>query len=212
MPVTEITDKEIADIALNQFLKDGIQEFTIKKLTALTGISSKTVYKIFGDKTNLLRICLINHYSQLFKILREKNSKASNPVISFLEILYFIAELEFKVNPKFYADLNKYYPILQDEIIKTNQDAEFLFAQVTDLGIRQGFFENKIDPKIVLVSLQRLYAGITRDRLFEGFNYPIKTLLDNTVYLLIKGMCTPLGVQKLNEFTKHGMHNSQRSP
>ena len=212
MPVTEITDKEIADIALNQFLKDGIQEFTIKKLTALTGISSKTVYKIFGDKTNLLRICLINHYSQLFKILREKNSKASNPVISFLEILYFIAELEFKVNPKFYADLNKYYPILQDEIIKTNQDAEFLFAQVTDQGIRQGFFENKIDPKIVLVSLQRLYAGITRDRLFEGFDYPVKTLLDNTVYLFIKGMCTPLGVQKLNEFTKHGMHNSQRLP
>ena len=113
MPATQISKAEIVKIALQNFIRSGIQNFTIKQLTEITSISSKTVYKLFGDKTGLLKACLTLHYVTLYQELRRLLANANNEIESITSLIDHIVKLEFEVNPRFYNELNKYHPELQ---------------------------------------------------------------------------------------------------
>ena len=60
----EIRDKIIEE-SLNQFLTYGIRNVTMDSIAANIGISKRTVYEIFRDKTELIHTCIkklkLNH-------------------------------------------------------------------------------------------------------------------------------------------------------
>ena len=64
--------EEILQTSLKQFLKHGIREMSIQKLVEPMGISTKTVYKYFKNKEELLEEALHLHYAQQFQILEER--------------------------------------------------------------------------------------------------------------------------------------------
>ena len=84
--------EEIISTSLRQFLKHGIRKMTVQKLVAPIGISTKTVYKYFDDKEDLLNHCLVKHYSELAK---DFNMAGSNPVITILSLWHQAMELDF---------------------------------------------------------------------------------------------------------------------
>jgi len=102
-----MSKEQIVEVALQEFLKNGIQSFTIKQLTDITKVSTKTVYKLFADKRALLRDCLNKHYHDLFIELSVLNTGSENEIDAFLKIIHRTVELEFEVNPLFYSELNK---------------------------------------------------------------------------------------------------------
>ena len=61
----QLMKEQIIETSLQQFLKYGIKKMTVQKLIEPMGISTKTVYKYFSDKEDLLRHCLLEHYSKL---------------------------------------------------------------------------------------------------------------------------------------------------
>jgi AcrR family transcriptional regulator len=76
--------EEIIETSLQQFLRHGIRKMTVQKLIAPMGISTKTVYKYFNDKEELLKHCLVKHYSELAKDFEITGS--SNPVIAIFKL------------------------------------------------------------------------------------------------------------------------------
>ena len=200
MPVTKISKEEIIEIALQEFLHNGIQSFTIKQLTELTGISTKTVYKLFKDKTDLLRACLSTHYSRLTDELLELD--AGNEIEIILDLTYRIVHLEFEVNPRFYAELNTYYPKLQDEVIAAYGEVFGILANTVRQGKHNGLFLPEINPDICMIALQQLYGGITREKIYGHLNMAGPELIKNTISIYFRGMCTPLGLQKLQHYEK----------
>ena len=200
MALNELAKSEITDRAVAEFLKNGIQSFTIHGLTEIAGISSKTVYKLFGDKSGLLKSCLQQHYAQMHEELVRIAESASNEVEELLKTLYRITELEFEVNPTFYSDLNKYYPAIQDEIKGTAEKAVEFFLQKIENGQKNGLFISSINKEVTLFTLQHIYAGITRDRIYQELNLSHQVLISNSVLIFIRGLCTPLGLLKLEEY------------
>lgn len=198
MPTTKISKKEIVKIALQEFLQQGIQSFTIKHLTELTGISTKTVYKLFGDKTALLKTCLDTHYSRLTNELLALNT--DNEIETILNMTYHIVALEFEVNPQFYAELNTYYPNLQSEVIATQSEVLEKFAENIQRGIRNGSFLPEINPDVCIIACQQLYSGITREKIYGSLRLSGPELIKNTIMIYLKGMCTPSGLQKLKQY------------
>ena len=63
-----MTQKErIIEVSLQQFLEHGIKQMTIQNLVEPLGLSTKTVYKYFADKEDLLKQCLFMHYTELYE-------------------------------------------------------------------------------------------------------------------------------------------------
>ena len=187
--------EEIIRTSLRQFLKHGIRKMTVQKLVAPIGISTKTVYKYFNDKEDLLNHCLVKHYSELAK---DFNITGSNPVITILSLWHQAMELDFGVNHVFYHDLNYYYPKLQDSILHRFFNTRF--SKLDDLmekGIKQGYFRKDVVPGMIPEVTSALYALITRTDQFKKYKLTPSVLMQNTIEPYLRGVCTEKGLTEL---------------
>lgn len=93
--------KRITKVSLQQFLENGIKQMTVQKLIDPLGLSTKTVYKYFADKEDLLKQCLLLHYAKLSERFTLSEKELSNPVDGILSFFYEIFKLDFGVSHTF---------------------------------------------------------------------------------------------------------------
>jgi len=190
---------EIISTSLQQFLKHGIRKMTVQKLIEPIGISTKTVYKYFNDKEELLKQCLVKHYSEL---ARDFDITGSNPVITMLDLWHKAMELDFGVNHVFYHDLNYYYPKLQDSILHRFFKRRFSkLEELMETGVKQGYFRSDIAPAIIPEVTSALYSSITRTDQFKRYKLTPDVLMKNTIEAYLRGVCTEKGLKELINYS-----------
>jgi AcrR family transcriptional regulator len=188
--------EEIIETSLRQFLKHGIRKMTVQKLIGPMGISTKTVYKYFNDKEELLKHCLVKHYSELAKDF--DITGGPNPVITILKLWHNAMELDFGVNHIFYHDLNYYYPRLQDSILQRFFKKRFSkLGELMEKGVRQDYFRNDIVPAMIPEVTSALYSSITRTDQFKKYKLTPGVLIQNTIEAYLRGVCTEKGLTEL---------------
>jgi AcrR family transcriptional regulator len=194
----EIVKDKIIETSLQQFLRHGIRKMTVQKLIDPMGISTKTVYKYFSDKEDLLKHCLLRHYSALAKEFDQVKNESKNPVATLFEIWHKAIELDFGVNHIFYHDLNYYYPQLQDEVLhKIFRKNIFSVEMLIEAGIKQGYFRDDIIPKIIPEVISILYSSITRTPQFKKYKLTTKSLMQSIIDPYLRGICTDKGLKQL---------------
>jgi AcrR family transcriptional regulator len=190
--------QDIINTSLAGFLKYGIRKMTVQKLVAPLGISTKTVYKYFRDKENLLTQCLEIHYSKLLKEVFSNENKYPNAVQALAGSWKEAIETDFGVNSVFYHDINYYYPALQDKILKKHSEKiNGVFIGLIKSGIAQGYFRKDINPPIVLQAIGILYTSLTRTTQFRKFRLSPAALLDQTILVYLRGICTHKGLEEI---------------
>ena len=193
---------QIIETSLQQFLKHGIRKMTVQKLVEPLSISTKTVYKYFTDKEDLLKICVTVHYQRLAKMITATSGNTSlSPVIILLQLWREAIQLDFGVNHIFYHDLNYYYPRLQDAIMKkVFKKYPIELKEILEDGQKKGYFRKNSITDIVLDAIEVLYANITRTGKFKGAGLSPVVILENTVEVYLRGLCTQKGLQELDQY------------
>jgi AcrR family transcriptional regulator len=191
--------QEIINTSLEGFLKNGIREMTVQKLVAPLGISTKTVYKYFSNKEDLLRECLSVHYSLLLKQTYITADRYPNPAIALENLWQRAFEIDFGVNRIFYHDLNHYYPELQDEILKKHGGKiETTIVKLIKEGMDKGYFLKNLQPRLIFEAMTVIYRSLTRTEDFRKFRVNPKDLVRQTVHIYLRGICTPKGLNELS--------------
>jgi AcrR family transcriptional regulator len=195
-----ILKEQIVQASLTQFLKFGIRKMTIQKLVEPMGISTKTVYKYFSNKEDLLKECISLHYSRLFEKSAEAKNDSASPVVTIFKMLHGGIKIDFGSNHLFYHDLNYYYPQLQDNTLKkyASRYQEDFFKLLED-GMVQGYFRKDILPNVVLEIITGMYASITRTKEFKKFKLPPLVVFKNTIEVYLRGICTVKGLKELDK-------------
>jgi AcrR family transcriptional regulator len=192
--------EEILQTALEQFLKFGIREMSIKKLIEPLGISTKTVYKYYKNKEELLEEVLQLLYNQQYQLV--ENLSADQDAVSLLFEIWYTAIMKvYDVNDLFYKDLHYYYPELErkNEIAMGSKFGK-QFQNLIQKGIGEGVFKENILPEVAMESIYILYNAIARTELFNRFGVSTYEILLNTIALYIRGLCTIKGIQELEEY------------
>ena len=190
---------EILQTSLKQFLKYGIREMSIQKLVEPLGISTKTVYKYFKNKEDLLEEALHLHYAQQYQML-QKLSADQKVVPLLLDIWHTAFEKEYKVTNTFFRDLNYYYPELERKI-QTAMSVKFTkqFIEIVQKGMDGAVFQHTINPAVVLEGIYILYDAAVRTERYKPFRVSPFDLLLNTIVVYIRGFCTAKGIEELDE-------------
>jgi AcrR family transcriptional regulator len=191
-----ITKDKIITASLNLFLKHGIRKMTMLKLVKEMDISTKTVYKYFADKEDLLAQCLLVHYKLLSSKLSTVEANATNPVVGIYRIWEGALELDFGINHIFYHDLNYYYSKMQDSTINKifKKKPAYLYKFIEE-GIQNGYFRNEINPHISIAAMETIYVAITRTDSFKQYKVKPEQILQNTMEPYIRGICTVKGIK-----------------
>jgi len=191
--------EKILQKALEQFLQFGTREISNVKLVEMLGVSTKTLYKYFKNKEELLEQALYLYHDQQYGYL-DSLSHDKNGACCFFDIWHYALETEYHVNHKFFEDLHHYYPELARKV-ETAIDAKFRekFLQIIQNGINDGSFQKDIIPMVVLDTIFLIHASIVRTEKFKEYQLSSFEIFSNTIVIYIKGLCSEEGLSLLQE-------------
>ena len=191
--------EEIVQKSLKLFLKHGIREMSNQKLVDWLGISTKTIYKYFVNKEDLLEHVLHLYHDRQYERLLSLSSE-QNAACHFFEVWQIAIGAEYRVNQVFYQDLHHYYPELEKKVegaIAKRFEQHFL--SIIHRGIQQGAFQKDLLPEVALQSIFALHRAAVRTEPFKRFGLSATDLFLQSTARYIRGLCTDDGLKALDE-------------
>lgn len=189
--------EQIIQTSLVQFQKHGIREISIQALVAPLGISTKTVYKHFSSKEDLLEHVLTRLYDEQFEMLTEMSS-TKNTMQLFVQIWYISCSRQLEVKTIFHDDLEYYYPELKQKVERlVGKKFTSQFISIIERGMKEGVFRADIVPFLVLNSIYTLLTLTIRNSVLNH-NTTAHDVFLNTICVYIKGICTLKGIKGMD--------------
>lgn len=186
------------------FMKYGLKSVTMDDLARELGISKKTIYKYFQDKTDMINsiIRLKLDMDKALCINCQQNSE--NAIDDLIHVSRQVIENIGNINPAVFYDLKRYYP----EAWQIMQDHKWGFVlnmtrENIDRGIKEGIYRENLDTEVVA----RLYVGIT-DIILNGEIFPwpefkFESVFREFIRFQIRGMANEQGVTYLQKRFKN---------
>tara|TARA_B100001093_G_C26706826_1_gene961595 strand:+ start:213 stop:869 length:657 start_codon:yes stop_codon:yes gene_type:complete len=196
-------DKEIVLSASSLFLQYGYKAVTMDDIAEHMGISKKTIYHYFDDKTSLVRSAVLHVFEEIKDKIITIQTTMDNPI----EALYEIKKIAVKVlgnkdkSPQY--QLQKYYPTIYLEIRKRELSTfGNTFKMSLKKGMESGLFRTSIDPEFIMRIYFNGFRGLRDIELFPPEDYDIDQIIGKYIDYHLRAIATQKGLQFLEEYNK----------
>jgi len=184
----------------NLFIKYGIKNIVMDDIARELGISKKTLYDYFENKTDILikavQHVLISEFKDLDKLICQK----INAVDQLQVIATYTINTLLKVNPILPYQLQKYYPQVSSKLI--SQRREYIQKRIKQnfsLGIEQGFYRENFDAEILAVYYSNFLNNKSVKLFVEESNVDNDSLIRTFVIISLRGIATSKGMEYIEE-------------
>ncbi|MEW4923887.1 TetR/AcrR family transcriptional regulator [Algibacter sp. 2305UL17-15] len=187
--------------ATDLFLNYGFKSVTMDDIANKLGISKKTIYQHFDNKTKLVQASTLQLFEFISEGINHICALEKNPIEEIYSIKQFIMEhlKNEKSSPQY--QLQKYYP----RIFKTLKEKQFCTMQdcVTNnlnRGIQLGLYRDTIHMDFI----SRIYFNamiVIKDKdLFPEDKFSMPMLMNNYLEYHLRGICTPKGLEIVTNY------------
>lgn len=191
--------EKIRDAASQLFLERGFKSITMDDIANEIGMSKKTIYSEYSNKTSLVEDCVMNKFCDLSDGIDLIIAMEKNAIEELYEIKkYVMSHLnDEKSSPQF--QLMKYYPKIHKnlKLMQFEKMHKCILLNV-DRGLEQGLFRNNINPEFVARIYFTGLNSIKDQNMFPLEQFPIGKLMDSFLEYHIRGIVTPKGKTILN--------------
>jgi AcrR family transcriptional regulator len=193
--------EKIIHNAADMFITLGFKSVTMDDIAATMGISKKTIYTHFKNKTDLVKEATLAMFNVISHGIDCISGQDKNPIEELYDIKKFVMThlKDEKSSPQY--QLQKYYP----EIFNTLKGLQFDTMQECTLknlrkGVEQGLYRDNLNIEFV----SRIYfigvIGMKDDKLFPSQNFPKAKLMEDYLEYHLRGIVTKKGELTLNNF------------
>jgi len=186
--------------ASDLFITYGFKSVTMDDIANKLGISKKTIYQHFENKTKLVEATTLYMFGIISQGIDCICELEKNPIEELYDIKNFVMVhlKNEKSSPQY--QLQKYYP----KIFKTLKSKQFEVMQscvTTNLnrGVTDGIFRENINIDFI----SRLYfngiVSLKDEEIFPLTNFSMKMLMEHYLEYHLRGICTEKGIKKLNQ-------------
>jgi AcrR family transcriptional regulator len=187
--------------SLKLFLKYGVKSVTIGDIANQLNISTKTIYKLFEDKTGLVKDCLTLD-SEIIAQTYERILKKENALEALIEFYNELVNRISSVNPNYFDDIRKYFPQIWESSTRFSiQQIQILLQR----GVNSGIFYKNIDTEICAKSLVLLIRAMLEEESFSSIITDRRKLTANVIYPYIRGICTSQGLEVIKSHFNQGV-------
>lgn len=189
--------------ATELFLNLGFKSVTMDDIAEKLGISKKTIYAYFTNKTSLVSACTNYLFENITAEIDEIIAKNDNPIDEILAVHKFTLKRlrEEKSSPQF--QLKKYYPKLEKALRKKKFDKmEECVVSNLSRGIDQGFYRRSIHIDMVYRFYVLTLEGIRNSDFFPMEKYSIPSLVSNFLDYHLRGIASAKGLDYIEKITK----------
>lgn len=183
------------------FLNLGFKSVTMDDIAAELGISKKTIYQHFKNKTELVEGSVFYVFETVCGTINKVCDPEISPIRELFEIKKVVREHLKNESSLPYNQLKKYYPRLFKQLIQ--KQYEVMIDSVTEnirRGISLGLFREDID----IFFISRIYFSgmnsIKDDEMFPHDTHSIQYLTTLFLEYHLRAIVTPEGLEELNQF------------
>ena len=193
----------IINEAIPLFLQYGFKSVTVDDIALKMSVSKKTIYANFPKKEQLVETSAMRHFNFVMDKILSIAKHSKDPIIE----LYLIKKealnhLSNEKNSPVYQ-LQKYYKAIYQKLkAKEFEVLGSFFSESIKKGIETGLFRPEVDINFVTRIFFNGIRGIQDIELFPIEEFKIDQLLINFSEYHLRAICTPDGIQKLNNYKK----------
>jgi AcrR family transcriptional regulator len=196
--------ESIIDKSCELFLNLGFKSVTMDEIANAMGVSKKTIYKYFDNKTDLVTEVTNTMFEKISCGIDHICETNMNPIDEIFAIKKLVMEhlKDEKSSPQY--QLQKYYPKLFASLKqKQFQIMQKCVIENLEKGIEMKLYRDDIDVDFI----SRIYfigiTGIKDNDMFPLKNYVMKSLMNQYLDYHLRGICTPKGILQLeNQLNK----------
>ncbi|MCK0178684.1 TetR/AcrR family transcriptional regulator [Flavobacteriaceae bacterium S0862] len=182
------------------FLSYGFKSVTMDDIANALGISKKTIYLHFDNKTKLVEATTLYMFNIISHGIDCICALEKNPIEEIYDIKRFVSEhlKDEKSSPQY--QLQKYYPKIFNSL--KNKQFEVMYQCVnTNLnrGIKLGIYRDTINVDFITRIYFNCMLAIKDDNLFPNNTFSKNMLMENYIEYHLRGICTIKGIEILNE-------------
>ena len=188
------------------FFSLGFKSVTMDDIANAMGISKKTIYAHFSNKTELVEVVTFSVLDHISEGIDKINATSINPIEELYDIKMFVINYlkSVKVSPQ--HQLKKYYPRIYERLqIKQFEKMHSSFENSLKMGMNTGLFRPDIDVNFI----SRLYFnGVTAIRdisVFPESLFDKNYLFESYLEYHLRAITTLKGLNLLNNFTKSNL-------
>lgn len=201
--------EKIINKATELFLNFGFKSVTMDDIANELGMSKKTIYVHFANKTKLVEATTFHLFDVICDGIDDICEQASNPIEELYSIKKFVMIhlKNEKTSPQY--QLKKYYPQIHMRL-KTKQFDKMHKSVLESLnqGVITGVFRDSIDVDFI----SRMYftgmTGIKDNRFFPPEHYQMNYLMESYLEYHLRAIVTDKGMTILNNFINKSITKS----
>lgn len=184
--------------ATKMFHTHGIKSVKMDDIANALSISKRTIYEVFETKELLLEE-VVNYHDEEAKTALSRVAEEGD-VMDVLIAFYSAAVRNMtEVSPLFFEELHKYPKII--EMIRTSHQQRREAADRFFLrGVEEGYFRSDVNIAILHRFSDAISSHVMSTFMYR--EYPMTEIHRNMLLLMMRGMCTEKGVQRLDAFLR----------
>lgn len=201
--------EHIIDNAMQMFVRQGIKAVRMDDIAQELGVSKRTLYEMFGDKEELLYLCLKRHLTLVNEAVAEKARTAGNLLESIL-IGFFEMTQYSETNSRIAGNMRKFYPEVHERLHREfGSSGTERFKRAIGQCVEQGLLDRKANIDLAITMLYYMAAGIVARKdviMPEGLS--VREAFLSVVILFFRGISTSEGLNIIDEFTSSDRYQS----
>ena len=193
--------KRILTEATNLFFQNGIRDITMDNIAEKLGISKRTIYETFKNKSELLINCFEEYSKERYKANEEIIKNSHNVLAAICSFIQSGALAIDLLNPAFFTDMRKYHNDIWVMATKQQNEKNYNLAyRLLRKGINEGIFRKDINIDIVVKLILEQMKLLVDNEVFSSDKYTRSEVFKNMVINFIRGIATNRGIELIDSF------------
>jgi len=198
-----IMKEKIIQKSAELFLNFGFKSVTMDDIANEMGISKKTIYVHFPNKTKLVEIVTFTLFETICDGIDNICDASNNPIEELYDIKMFVMNYlkDEKSSPQY--QLKKYYPLIFESLrIKQFEKMHESVQESLQKGVDTKLFRSNIDVEFISRMYFNGMTGIKDEAIFPKEKFKMNYLMESYLEYHLRAIVTENGLKILNQFIK----------
>ncbi|MEM0993512.1 MAG: TetR/AcrR family transcriptional regulator [Bacteroidota bacterium] len=208
--------EQITEQAGKLFMRYGIRSVSMDDIASKLGMSKKTIYQYFENKSDLIQQVTLSHIQQDLAVFNSIRDSADNAVEELMNFAQYLMETIRQVSPTAMYDLQKYY---RESFCKVQEvHRQYVYSTIKEnieRGQQQDIYRAEINADIAARMYVAASHAVMDEDVFPMENYKKEEIIKEFIHQFVHGWASDKGLELWKAYIarseQQGSHQSEQA-